>query len=173
MLGWLVSSQIVRSTCNKFSVNENRNWNISCNSKTTWFFMFGTCFDNPSKFKILSASVLCFAGTCGFGSSAGLLVHNWTQSIIGSLSPETVRVWDPSHSFIGCVLWCSDLLLTLVPPNRGRIQAHSGPLPKPQHTTSAIHKRQPLSLLCSLAHIASDSHTHLFRLLLSPTNVLF
>lgn len=53
------------------------------------------------------------------------------------------------------------------------------PLPKPHSATSAIHKRQPLSLSYSLAHTASDSHTPPFRSLslslnpspsLSPTN---
>ena len=44
------------------------------------------------------------------------------------------------------------------------------PLPKPHSATSAIHKRQPLSLSYSLAHTASDSHTPPFRSLsLSPT----
>ena len=80
---------------------------------------------------------------------------------LSSLSPTTLSV-----------LWavCCGALTSLSPRCHpaGAGFRRAWPLPKPHSATSAIHKRQPLSLSYSLAHTASDSHTPPFHAL-SPS----
>lgn len=102
--------------------------------------------------------------------SLDLLVHDQTQSDICSFLLPCSAGLRGLFSLISpllSVLWavCCGAVTSLSPRCH---PAGAGfrliwPLPKPQRATSAIHKRQPLSLSYSLAHTASDSHTPPFH----------
>lgn len=88
------------------------------------------------------------------------------------------NIWGPIISLLTlttlCVLWavCCGVLTSSSPRCHPASEGfrRARPLPKPHSATSAIHKRQALSLslspFSSLAHTASDSHTPSFLSLL-------
>lgn len=100
--------------------------------------------------------------------SAGSLTHRSRDVQVG-LCARAVRCALESVPPPPSGLWavCCGAVTSLSPrchPASAGLR-HTWPLPKPHSATSAIHKRQPLSLSDSLAHSASNSHTPPFLFL--------